>query len=183
MPRLTREAFVRYWIPVVGWLFVIAFESTSLSAARTGGIVDPILHWIFPRFSLDRIDYIHEIGRKVGHFIGYGLMSYFLFRAIRGTHHVHDGTENILRSRILPAGCKLFASLWQFRWAVLAVIGTALVATADEMHQMSDPTRTGTWWDVLLDSSGAVIFQLLVFAFIRLRTSRQQGVPETVISG
>lgn len=137
---------------------------------------------MFPRFSFDQIDHIHEIGRKVGHFIGYGLMSYFLFRAFRGMHHVREGTEDILRSRIFPAGRKLFDGLWQSRWAVLAIVGTVLVATLDEMHQMTDPTRTGTWWDVLLDSSGAVIFQLLVFAFIRLRTTRQQGTPETVIS-
>jgi VanZ family protein len=161
-------------------MIVIAIESTSLSATRTGSIVDPILHWMFPRLSFDQVEHIHEVGRKVGHFIGYGLMSYFFFRAFRGTHHVYHGTENILRNKIVPAGQHLFEYLWQWRWAALAILGTALVATADEIHQMGDPARTGTWWDVLLDSMGALIFQLVIMAIIRARTPKRRGVAETV---
>jgi VanZ family protein len=163
-------------------MIVIAIESAFLSAARTGSFIDPILHWMLPGLSFNQIDHIHEVGRKVGHFIGYGLMSYFFFRAFRGTYHVYHGTENILRRRIIPAGQRMFEYLWQWRWAALAILGTALVATADEVHQMGDPTRTGTWWDVLLDSTGALIFQLLVMAIIRARTPQQSGVPETVNS-
>jgi VanZ family protein len=163
-------------------MIVIAIESAFLSAERTGSVVDPILHRMLPFLSLDQIDHIHEIGRKVGHFIGYGLMSYFFFRAFRGTYHVYHGTENILRNKIVPAGQRLFEYLWQWRWAALAIVGTALVATADEVHQMGDPTRTGTWWDVLLDSTGALIFQLVVMALIRARAPQQPGVPETVNS-
>lgn len=180
MPKLTQEAFIRYWIPAICWMIVIAIESTSLSAARTGSIVDPILHWMLPRLSFDQIEHIHEVGRKVGHFIGYGLMSYFFFRAFRGTHHVYHGTENILRNKIVPAGQRLFEYLWQWRWAALAILGTALVATADEIHQMGEPTRTGTWWDVLLDSIGALVFQLVIMAIIRARTPKRRGVAETV---
>lgn len=163
-------------------MIVIAIESTSLSAERTGSIVDPILQWMFPRLSFDQIDHIHEIGRKVGHFIGYGMMSYFFFRAFRGTYHVYHGTENVLRKKLVPAGQRLFGYLWQWRWAVLAILGTALVATADEVHQMGDPTRTGTWWDVLLDSAGALAFQLLIMAIIRARAPHQQTVTEVVNS-
>ncbi len=163
-------------------MIVIAIESGFLSAARTGSFVDPILHWIFPRLSFEQIDHIHETGRKVGHFVGYGLMSYFFFRAFRGTYHVYHGTENILRKKIVPAGQRLFEYLWQWRWAALAILGTALVATADEVHQMGDPTRTGTWRDVLLDSVGALVFQLLIMAIIRVRAPQQQRVPETVSS-
>lgn len=180
MPKVTKEAFLRYWIPAIGWMIVIAIESMFLSAERTGSIVDPILHRMLPGLSLDQIDHIHEIGRKVGHFIGYGMMSYFFFRAFRGTYHVCHGTENVLRKKIVPAGQRLFRYLWQWRWAVLAIVGTALVATADEVHQMGDPTRTGSWWDVLLDSVGAVVFQLLIMGIIRARTPHQQPVTETV---
>lgn len=164
-------------------MIVIAIESTFLSAATTGSIVDPILHWMFPRLSLDQIEHLHDVGRKVGHFIGYGLMSYFFFRAFRGTYHVYHGSEDILRRKVLPAGRSLFECLWQWRWAALAIIGAALVATADEIHQMGDPTRTGTWWDVLLDSMGALVFQLLIVAMIRMRTPQPPPtVPETVSS-
>ena len=159
---------------------VIAIESTFLSASRTGSFVDPILHRMLPFLSYAQIDHIHEIGRKAGHFIGYGLMSYFFFRAFRGTYHVFHGTEKILRGKIVPAGQNLFESLWQWRWAALAMVGTALVATADEVHQMSDRTRTGSWWDVLLDSVGALFFQLAIVAVIRARARQHQQTPETV---
>ena len=137
---------------------------------------------MFPRLSYHHIDHIHEIGRKVGHFVGYGLMSYFFFRAFRGTYHVYHGTESILRKKIVPAGHRLFEYLWQWRWAALAIAGTALIATADEVHQKGDPTRTGTWWDVLLDTVGALVFQLVIMALIRARTPQNKEVPEAVSS-
>ncbi len=161
---------------------VIAFESAFLSAARTGSFIDPILHRMLPFLSYAQVEHIHEIGRKVGHFIGYGLMSYFFFRAFRGTYHVYHGTENILRTRIAPAGRVLFGYVWQWRWAALAMVGTALVATADEVHQMHDRSRTGSWRDVLLDSVGALVFQLVILAIIRARARQHQPVPETVSS-
>jgi VanZ family protein len=163
-------------------MIVIAIESMFLSAARTGSFVDPILHRIFPGLSFHQIDHIHEIGRKAGHFIGYGLMSYFFFRAFRGTYHVYHGTENVLRTRIAPAGRILFEYVWKRRWAALAITATALVATADEVHQMGDPTRTGSWRDVLLDTVGALVFQLVILAVIRARTPLNERVPETVSS-
>lgn len=163
-------------------MIVIAIESAFLSAARTGSFIDPILHRMLPIFSYPQIEHIHEIGRKVGHFIGYGLMSYFFFRAFRGSYHVYHGTENILRTRIARAGRALFECFWQWRWAALAMVGTALVATADEVHQMTDRTRTGSWWDVLLDSVGALFFQLMIVVAIRARTRQRQQVPERVSS-
>ncbi|MDT8069609.1 MAG: VanZ family protein [Terriglobia bacterium] len=180
MPKLTKEAVFRYWIPAICWMIVIALESAFLSATRTGSIVDPILHRMLPGLSYSQIDHIHEMGRKVGHFIGFGLMSYFFFRAFRGTEHVYHGTETILRKRVVPAGHRLFAYLWQWRWAALAIVCTALVAIADEVHQMGDPTRTGNWWDVLLDSVGALIFQFLILTVLRARTP--QKMPENVSS-
>ena len=42
--------------------------------------------------------------------------------------------------------------LWRPEWAALAVLCTFLVAAADELHQMSIPSRTGTWRDVALDT-------------------------------
>jgi VanZ family protein len=161
-------------------MIVIAIESAFLSAARTGSFIDPILHWMLPSLSYQQIDHIHEIGRKVGHFIGYGLMSYFFFRAFRGTFHVYHGTENILRTRNVPDGRTMFEYLWQWRWAALAMVGTILVAIADEVHQMGDPSRTGNWGDVLLDSIGALVFQLVIVAVILTRKSQKQREPERV---
>jgi len=40
-----------------------------------------------------------------------------------------------------------------------------MTASADEFHQSFLPNRTGTPWDVLLDCSGALAMQLLVYVF------------------
>jgi VanZ family protein len=53
--------------------------------------------------------------------------------------------------------------------AMLAILGTALVASADEFHQSFLPNRTGVPSDVLLDSCGAVVLVLLTYLFVRLR--------------
>jgi VanZ family protein len=52
--------------------------------------------------------------------------------------------------------------------ALLALLGTSLVASLDELHQAHLPNRTGSPWDALLDCSGALILQLVVYIYMRL---------------
>jgi VanZ family protein len=52
--------------------------------------------------------------------------------------------------------------------AVLAVLGTSMVASLDELHQSHLPNRTGSPWDVLLDCSGVLVLQLVVYTYLRL---------------
>jgi len=57
-----------------------------------------------------------------------------------------------------------------FVWdAVLALMGTAVVASLDEFHQSYLPNRTGIPSDVLLDCSGAIVLLLLYFLLRSLR--------------
>jgi VanZ family protein len=58
----------------------------------------------------------------------------------------------------------------------LALIGTALVASADEYHQTWLPNRTGTAWDVLLDCCGAIALQLVFYVFLRLSARKRLAV-------
>jgi VanZ family protein len=55
-----------------------------------------------------------------------------------------------------------------FQDAVLALMGTALMASADEYHQTFLPNRTGSPWDVLLDCCGAIVLQVVVYIVMRL---------------
>jgi VanZ family protein len=59
------------------------------------------------------------------------------------------------------------------RAALLAWLGTAIVAGLDEWHQSYIPSRTGTIWDVALDTVAGVAF--LVVAYLWLR--RENEVP------
>ncbi len=135
------------------WLIVIAIESTTyLSANNTSRYLYPVLHFLFG-LSQARFEPWHFLIRKAGHVFGYGLLSILLFRAWRET---------------LPAIGK---PTWRFRWANIAVLGTALVASLDEWHQSYIPSRTGTIRDVALDSSAGIAAQILVLLWIRMRTT------------
>ena len=56
------------------------------------------------------------------------------------------------------------------------LLGTALIASSDELHQAFLPDRTGMFSDVLLDCSGAlVMLSLLVAALVVSRKLRSRG--------
>lgn len=155
--------------------------SPFAASDHTSRIVIPVLHWLMPRLDFSQLSEIHEVLRKVGHFIGYGLMSYFLFRAIRGTYHVYRGTENMLSRAYLRKRAPLaLGDSWRSSWAFLAVLGTSFVATCDELHQMTLKNRSGSWKDVLLDTIGGLIFQLVIFVLIMMRARVRRHASERV---
>jgi VanZ family protein len=140
-----RHAVLKAWIAAILWLILIAIESSALlSAHNTSRILYPLLHYLFG-LDWDRFEVWHFYIRKSGHVIGYGTLSILLFRAWRAT---------------LPA---LGNARWTFRWANIAILGTALVASLDEWHQSFIPTRTGTVRDVVLDTCAGIAAQVLVF--------------------
>lgn len=144
-----RHHVLKTWIAAILWLIVITIESTEIgSAHNTSRILYPVLHFLLG------LDYLHFepwhfFLRKCGHVFGYGLLSILLFRAWRET---------------LPA---ISTSKWTIRWANLAVLGTALVASLDEWHQSYLPSRTGTVQDVVLDTCAGIGAQILVFLWVK----------------
>ena len=134
---------------------VISIESSSyLSSHETSRILYPILHFLFG-INYAQFEPWHHVVRKTGHVIGYGLLSFFLFRAWRAT---------------LP---KPGNPPWSLYWADIAVFGTALVASLDEWHQSFIPSRTGRWQDVVLDSSAAIATQILLYLFYLFLRKRE----------
>jgi VanZ family protein len=146
------------WIALILWLIVIAIESTALlSSANTSRILYPLLHFLF-KLDWDRFDVWHFYIRKGGHVVGYGILSVLIFRACRAT------SPQVLKLR------------WSSRWTVLAVLGTAVVASLDEWHQSFIPTRTGRWQDVVLDTCAGIAAQILVFLWLK---ASYHGATET----
>jgi len=140
---------LKAWIAAILWLILIAIESSALlSAHNTSRILYPLLHFLF-RLDRERFAVWHFYIRKSGHVFGYGTLSILLFRAWRAT---------------LPAPGNL---KWTFRWANIAILGTALVASLDEWHQTFIPSRTGSVRDVVLDTSAGIAAQVLVLLWIR----------------
>lgn len=144
-------SFVRAWLPTLVWFCVIAVESTDwLSSEHTSGLLYPLFHWAFG-LSLDQFEPIHAVLRKIGHVIGYGTLSVLAFRSFR-------------------ASARRLKRIWTLAWARNAVVLTAVVASLDEWHQTFIPSRTGTVRDVILDTSAALVAQLLIFVWLRKRS-------------
>ena len=140
-----RHQLLKAWIAAILWLIVIAIESSAyLSASNTSRILYPLLHFLF-RLDYDRFEHVHFFIRKGGHVFGYGVLSILLFRAWRET---------------LPVASH---SKWTLRWASIALLGTALVASLDEWHQSFIPSRTGRWQDVVLDTCAGCAAQVLLW--------------------
>jgi VanZ family protein len=147
---LNRKSGPLYWIyvwfPVALGIAVIVLESTEwFGADHTSGPIRRIFEAIFGHVSNAQWEALHHYIRKSGHFLGYGFIGLAWLRAWWFT---------LPRSHFLTD-------------AILALMGTALVASCDEWHQTYLPNRTGTPWDVLLDCTGAIVLQLIVYVFMR----------------
>jgi VanZ family protein len=138
--KLETRNFFRYWLPALAWTALIFFFSTGhFSAAQTGKILRQLLEWLFGAISQPRFELIHFLTRKTAHLVVYATLSALWFRARRGPR-----------------------SGWQPSWALLALLVSLLVALADEFHQSLVPSRTGTPWDVLLDTFAAFLVQAAI---------------------
>src|SRR5579864_4828469 len=139
--------WVSAWFPVLLGILVIMVESTELLGSdHTTGPLRMIYQCIFGQVGDAQWDVIHHYIRKSGHFLGYGLIGLAWLRAWWMT---------LPRSSFVPD-------------AMLALLGTALIASLDEFHQAFLPNRTSTPWDVLIDCSGALTLQLMVYIFMRI---------------
>jgi VanZ family protein len=58
---------------------------------------------------------------------------------------------------------------------VLALIGTAIVASTDEFHQSFLANRTGIPSDVLLDCFGASVLLLLAYIALRIGAPKRRS--------
>jgi VanZ family protein len=113
----------------------------------------PIFRFLFG-MNLASFSVWHAFLRKTGHFVGYFTLSVLLFRSWRAT---------------FPR----LSTQWCLQWATVALLSTALVATLDEWHQSFLPSRTSKLSDVILDSTAALVAQIVLFAVLR-RTSQNE---------
>jgi len=152
-PEVKRTFFywVRAWLPVAIALLMIAMESTEyLGSDHTSGPLRWLWQHLFGPVPESAWEWIHHLIRKTGHFTGYGIVALTWLRAF-------------------------WMSLPRLNFpqtAVLALLGTALTASADEFHQTFLPNRTGLASDVVLDCCGATCILLAFFLVLKFTTQR-----------
>jgi VanZ family protein len=131
--------FFKYWLPVILWMTLIFGASTNLGAPKnTSRFIGPFLRWLAPTISDESIGKVQFGIRKTSHAVEYAILSLLIWRARRKA--VSPGARG-----------------WSWREAGIAILISAIYAATDELHQQFVPTRQGSIWDVLLDTSGAAL--------------------------
>lgn len=138
--KLETQNFLRYWLPALAWaVLVFVFSTAAFSAERTGHILRPFLEWLVGEITNSSFALIQFLVRKSAHVVVYATLSALWFRAQRGPR-----------------------SGWQPSWALFALLVSVLVSISDEFHQSFVPSRTGTPWDVVLDTFAAFLAQAAI---------------------
>ena len=146
---LTR--FLRYWLPVLLWVFLIFGASTGVgSAQRTSRIIGPLLLWLFPDMPHETRIIIHVAIRKCAHVVEYAVLSFLIWR----------GLFQPLRGNPKP---------WAWPLAGWAVLICAILASLDEFSQSFWDSRLGTPYDVVIDTIGASLGIICVWSIGRIR--------------
>ncbi len=128
------------WFLVVLWLsFIFVLSGKSFTSQNTSAIIAPIFHWLIPGMSATSLDTVHQLLRKLGHFIEYYIVGFLLFNALQ----------------------KDSGGLQTWRWIVRAVIILFLCAGGDELHQSFVPGRSASLADVGLDTVSGVLAQMV----------------------
>ena len=144
-PRVSLARFCKSWLPVVLWMILIFGGSTQLGAPRnTSRFIGPFLRWFAPNIADKTIGSVQYGIRKTGHVTEYAVLALLFWRARRKTF-----------SPDTPR--------WNWREAGFAILFSTLYAVTDEFHQYFVATRQGSVWDVLIDTSGAVLGMLLLW--------------------
>ena len=113
-------------------IFVFIGSTDLMSAEHTSRFIGPFLRWVAPDISTATVESIQLLVRKCAHLAEYAILAALLYRAFR---YAQD-------------------NFW--RAATLTLAAATLYASLDEFHQSFVPSRTGTPWDVGIDSLGAV---------------------------
>src|SRR2546427_9686210 len=101
-----------HWLPPVLWMGVIMLLSTDTgSAAHTGELLLPLLHWLLPWASPGDLAAIHGLVRKGAHLTEYAILAALWDRAFTRGRRRTPPTARWLAFRISPAGATLNAQM------------------------------------------------------------------------
>jgi VanZ family protein len=142
---LWMKSFLKYWLPVLGWLVLTFIGSTNvLSVQNTSRFIVPFLLWLKSGMREQTVWVIIVFMRHCAHLGEYAVLALLMWRALRW------GTS---LSMLMPT---LYG---------VVLLGCALFAASDEFHQTFVESRTPSVRDVLLDTGGASLGLLIAASF------------------
>jgi VanZ family protein len=142
-----------YWFPAIGVAILISVFSTQyFSGEHTANFIIPILRWLFPSTSLHTLRLLHIGIRKAAHVTEFGVFSIAVFHGVRGERYG-----------------------WRPEWALITLLIAVSYAGLDEWHQSFVPMREARLRDVLIDSIGALLAQVLVWIYAKLHRNSVQS--------
>lgn len=159
---------------------ILLASSDAFSAAHTRSIIEGFFHWLFPSWSAYSVYKAHLVVRKCAHFFEYAVLAILVMRgftsgakapleaAVNGAGKPAPRPNQVLPRTNADSSTPPRMredSLWMTSVkgiALRVVLICAMVATIDEVHQRFVPSRTGSPYDVLLDTSGATVALLLL---------------------
>jgi VanZ family protein len=132
-------SFLRYWLPLLIWMFVIFSASADTqSTAHTSRFLEPFLRWLWRDISPEKIDQVRWVVRKAAHLTEFAVLAWLWWRALRRPTR-QDSTP------------------WSWRIAGCALGAVVLYAMSDELHQHFVANRTASVRDVGIDTLGGML--------------------------
>lgn len=141
-----------YWLPVLLWMgLIFSASSDRMSFQHSSRVIGPMLRWLFPHLSDASVHATIVCIRKSAHVTEYALLALLLWRGVR---------KGILTSHPRP---------WQWSDALWIALLVFFYAATDEFHQRFVSSRQASVGDVMLDTSGAILALLFLWALGRWR--------------
>ena len=136
------------WAITLAWAGNISFLSTgSYGGSVTGWLLKELLSWAHIRLPGPTFEIVHFLVRKLAHCTEYGMFGLFLYHSFTFRQ----------------------PERWNTRSAVSAVIVAGLFSLIDEYHQSFVPGRTASIKDCGIDTFGALLGMVLLYAGRRLQ--------------
>ncbi len=143
----------------MAWAALIFHLSSALfSRSFTAWLLFQTLSFLHLSVSPGTFDLLHFLVRKLAHLTEYAIFSQLLYASFLGT----DEFE------------------WRPGTALWSILIAAAYSLSDEFHQLFEPGRTGSIIDSGIDTVGAVLGMLAIYAATRFRQASNRRTAAEV---
>jgi VanZ family protein len=143
---------------------IFDFSTATFGGVFTAWLLSQILHFLHQTVSLPTFRLLHHLMRKSAHLTVYGIFSMLLYYSLGGSR----------------------APVWKWKTALGALLIAGGYSLTDEFHQLFVPGRGPSLFDCGIDTVGAFLGVLIVYAtsgFGRRSSPPSEESPQAVAEG